>query len=1149
MVAATKVISETSTVVENVPAKNASAQEQQDDSGMHPLEEGYQRLYSYFPPRLDGGEQEITITQTIHAGGATDEQGKTLPPRVTKKTVLVDAPQFSLPEGCVHSVNPPSGGVATANTLPHMVFTDPHLPWERRIEEKDDETRRERMPWLALLVFSQEELRIPNGHLQGHSSLFAATSLAKDGDTTQIQQSSAFTLSLTGSDIQLLRKGCEVISPIPDPDDAGSQATCIFLRPDLFTKLVSTYENRETTAADGKTVNVVSTKEGQTAADVSRFKYFAHVRHVKTSGMAASAQYTDGLFSVILSHRVGPLSSDNATPAVVHLVSLEGWKDMKMPIPSKTQYVAVSSLHSWTYTAVPAGNVSLKAEFQSLRDNIGVLRAPQSTIDAMEKGETHPVASKLAQRLRDGYTMQRHRTRTGEVTSAFCRAALVPMIPAELMWKSMSNCGSDLQILDPDTGMMDITYSAAWSLGKTLALADVAFATALTRLWNSLHGFSLDGAKRQKLAKVNGFQSKARLLESLKESIATLSSIQEPSFQGIGSFRSGRQEPSQSDQADARQKLIREPVELAIDDATIRRQSEKKANERIRRLAGTRDENGMEYEEGQVLYNELNGCVSAEWKTVLAWIKDRMFLFGIPSQYLVADPSFLPPESIRFFHIDPNWMDALIDGALSLGCHMQQNDDYIRRSIKGAVNAHLGTTDPATGFRPQIPSYGMLLRSDLVSRFPDLKVQAPIPLDAPEPGRAPILRQEIIGSGVLLCLFDRVPCQDEDMPVLALTQPPHQQTFELGHVLTQEALHIKYKRSYTVSQARYDFNESLVERCTERKYESLGSPVESGPPLFLWGTQNDTRLLLADIWAADVVGRLRQAMPSEFTDEAMTSAVAAFQLGTPIYRFCIGNTASLESLTPPLDVTPRKYRLQLLERMQNSTSGMVPLRLEQSVALVSSNRMEPLIPLPYLQAQAPHLSRALACVNMVANPDTGDSKAARIRNSDETVTRPKFDYSVYAIDGPRGCIKTGEGYPLDLIFAITREDDASLSKDYWIKEIVITVPRGPGNRPDRANLLDDYTGPGPTMLSNLRFHVLAESTEDHLILRLKPRSRQAAGEKAAGVHIDRVRECSFLLPLVNVHNVQRDIKAAYAETWGEPLLEVSGRTFQIQLRH
>ncbi|PNP48680.1 hypothetical protein TGAMA5MH_00371 [Trichoderma gamsii] len=1109
------------------------------ESGLQPLHDGHQKLYSYFPPRLDGGKQTITATQTIYASSATEKQGRELKPKPTTKEFLVQAPQFSLPDGSVLSVNPAPGGLATAETLPHIIFNDPHLPWERRIE-KDDATRRGRMPWLALLVFSQDELQLPSELLQGENSPFMVTSLAKDaqGKPTTIKQSSDLTMTLSGTDVEALNKQGSIISPIPQPDDSKSKATALFLKPKLFQQLVTTYEQKETTTNEGKKLVLSAPKEGQTAADISRFEYFAHVRHVKTIGMTTSAQYKDGLFSVIMSHRAGPISADQKTPAMVHLVSLEGWKNMAFPLSSAAQYVAISSLYSWTYTVLPAGGISLEAEFENLQNGIGLLRAPQALIDKMEATKNENMRAKLGKRMREGYTMQRHRTRTGEVTSSFFRAVLIPVVPREPAWTAMSRCGSDLQILDHDTGMMDITYSAAWQLGKSLAIADAAFTTALTRLWNSLHGICLDGAKREILSETNAYKSREDVLRSLKTSILTLSDLQRVSPQ------EGRDEQSLLQETPVARRPLTEEASLAIDDTIMLEKSEKQAKRHIRRIAGAKDENGKEYPDGQRLYNELNESVSTEWKVILGWIMDRMYLFGIPSPYLLADPSFLPQESIRFFHVDANWLDALIDGALSLGSHMGGNDDYIRRRIKGAINTYLETVDKATGYTPQIPSYGMILRSDLVSRFPDLKVEAPIPKDAPEAGRAPILRQEIIGEGLLLCLFDRIPGKDNEMPVLAFTQPPHQQTFTLGHSLTPDRLDVKYKRTYTIEKDKYDFTSTLLERTTESRYESSGYPVESGPPLFMWGAKNDARFLLTSVWAQDVVAVLRDKMPDDFIDTAMTSAVAAFQLGMPIYRFCIGETSILKSLAPDPKLPPRRKGFQLLGSMQRGSEVAVQHEgvtltaqvLDYPLPLIALNSLDSSPP-PHFQF-TPTLLQTPFAASIAQTPPRAETGATT-----EGATGARFAYAVHAIGVPSGPLQTGQG-PLDLIFTIKRSDSDFLPKDYKLKRITLKIPRGKKLDNGTVNLLDSYQGPGPTMLSNLRFNVFAEATKDTMFLRLQPRSKKALDK---GVLIDRVRECGFILPLVNVHNFNRKVTVNYIEEWAKPALTIP-RDFTIQLK-
>ena len=52
---------------------------------------------------------------------------------------------------------------------------------------------------------------------------------------------------------------------------------------------------------------------------------------------------------------------------------------------------------------------------------------------------------------------------------------------------------------------------------------------------------------------------------------------------------------------------------------------------------------------------------------IVDWLGRLHTLIGVPFGYLVPDEEMLPPESIRFFRLDDAWVEALIDGAFSLG--------------------------------------------------------------------------------------------------------------------------------------------------------------------------------------------------------------------------------------------------------------------------------------------------------------------------------------------------------------------------------------------------------------------------------------------------------------------------------------------------
>jgi hypothetical protein len=1038
------------------------------------VDEGHQKLHSYFLPSLDGGDHEVKVVQNIEAEGNASLKDKT-----SLKIFRVEAPQYRLPDGCVHSVNPAEGERAPAEALPHLVFGDPHMPWERKLNNiPDDKSRRERVPWIALLVFGPDEVRVASDDLAGSDSIFATTKLAQNAALAgrPVQQSPTFTLDISYSDIELIKKK-GVASPIPPPE-VGKEATTsmevICIRPTLFNKLITTYENG-------------SPKNGQTVADVSRYKYLAHVRQVRTDGMAASAKYDKGLFSVVLSHRLGPLDMERQSPAVAHLVSIEGWESMSLLDPGKVKYVALTSLYSWSYTAMPTNGFELDAVFANVGRNVDVLRIPEERIRGMadRKNRTNV---ELLRRLFHGYTMTRYRTPTGEETPALIRGVLVPTIPDHPVtqtWAAMSNCGTDLQILDQGTGILDITYSTAWNLGKALALADPAFTTSLSRLRNRILAWALNDAKRRALAERKAFKSREEVITSLAKALQALNGL-------------SKEAPEDNSEARWRTNFdSSETVDLTTDNPKIKEILKESAKDQARRLAGStvRDEDGKVVDVGQSLFNELNTPFSTDWMTVISWIVDRMYLFGVPSHHLVADPSFLPRESIRFFHVDPNWIDCLIDGALSLANQVSQTDDFIRRALKGAINAYIGTVSPDTGYRPQIPSHGFLIRSDLIKQYPDLKVEAPIPSDGddPETQRAPILRHEIIGDGILLCLLDRSP-SSKQMPQLSFTQPPHQQTFGVGNSITPTELEMTWKRSY------YSDNSQRGKKETFRKGEA--KPTQDPCP-FLWGENSEDRFLLLDTWAGNLLRNIQAGRMDDFKDDKVTSALVGFQLGTPIYRLTIGVDEELSNRLASLATAQTARLLKLLDG-----------RELQEASPWHSSRMAITNMAPLAQMAAPSRPLALPLLQDTAHRSML-ARAADFSGQAEISDTPTFRYAVYPSDGKRTAVLTTTGHPQDLVFSIVRNrGQAAAMQDgsYDLVQIVLRVPCGKmAGENQAATLLDTYDGPGAIMLSNLRFNVLVESGDEFLQLRLVPRSQSRK------VAIGRVPECSFSLNMVEVH--------------------------------
>src|SRR5436853_5821160 len=147
---------------------------------------------------------------------------------------------------------------------------------------------------------------------------------------------------------------------------------------------------------------------------------------------------------------------------------------------------------------------------------------------------------------------------------------------------------------------------------------------------------------------------------------------------------------------------------------------------------------------------------------LLRWLADLVMLYPIPFHYLVPHSSLLPRESLRFFHVDNNWVDALVDGALSIAVRTLADQAIVSRkdlqaTLSRIVYEHrLRLTGKRVDWNVseeymKASKTGFLLRSSIVSDWPGVEVTAKT--SGALGGKAPeILRLDQISDGVLFCL-------------------------------------------------------------------------------------------------------------------------------------------------------------------------------------------------------------------------------------------------------------------------------------------------------------------------------------------------------------------------------------------------------------
>lgn len=147
------------------------------------------------------------------------------------------------------------------------------------------------------------------------------------------------------------------------------------------------------------------------------------------------------------------------------------------------------------------------------------------------------------------------------------------------------------------------------------------------------------------------------------------------------------------------------------------------------------------------------------------WVAQLTLLKGVSLSCLVGDERQLPPESIRFFTVDKNWTNQLINGSFAVGAVSEKAETFNRLLSSG-----LQKTAQQDIYRPRQKRIhpnqrqfckqssngstdttltGFLLRSRLVGLWRGLESTA---LDA-QGNPLDILRMEQLSAEILICIY------------------------------------------------------------------------------------------------------------------------------------------------------------------------------------------------------------------------------------------------------------------------------------------------------------------------------------------------------------------------------------------------------------
>ncbi len=585
-------------------------------------------------------------------------------------TIDITGPRFAINPSDLHSRFPAPGSTgAYASLLPHAVLARATLPWERALTGS---------------------VTVTAGHIdQTLPTPFVAV-IVFSGETPP---------GVTSGTVH------DVINP----------PSGIF-RPTL------TLQSGESLADPCLYIDLDVGQYNEALPQASDLPYLAHIRQVDTSAKATGESTDDGWYAVVLANRLpAPAAPPATAPSTAYLVSLEGYAPY-LPLtgatfPGGLQTTRLVVLTSWTFADNGAG----AQEFTQTLTGLG---SAGLAVSALQGGDGAGAA------LGIGYVPMNHITRQAQTVVSWYRGPLIPLSMSAAPARSYS-CSDAALRFDPATGMLDLTYAAAWQLGRLMALGDREVAEAIDNWRRSDRRRAGQLVTRITLARRFPALGLGRTAEALlaphavRRTFATLLA-----GELVPGLIDGQ--PSIAPAADA-------PGSLAPAD---------EQHGLMTRLRADADH-----------WLGITGAQDPPVPDLIVqWLARLAALDGVPFNHLVPDPRALPVESIRFFFVDPDWILALLDGAMSIGrttTFDREHDSALGPLVGGlAIGARLRLRDRSSG-RSSIPALdtvsGFLVRSRAVAHWRGVEVTVYPDAGAQQPP-LPLIRLVRLSDSVLLCL-------------------------------------------------------------------------------------------------------------------------------------------------------------------------------------------------------------------------------------------------------------------------------------------------------------------------------------------------------------------------------------------------------------
>lgn len=407
-------------------------------------------------PGLDDGEYQLEVSQTVN-----DSSGQAISDDSLKNvyTFAVTGDRFSLskPAETVYSVFPADNASGEyTNVLPHVVFTKTTLPWSRYPNTNEPvtglqpgtDTDADVPTWLTVLLLDEDDV-----------AAYPSLSLEPTNATiADLFPSSLVTASTLGNNYSYFN------SAVNTQLDAGQTLTDVIQKLDvpldLFWKIAPTIDD---------------------------LKLMAHVRQVSLVDKPTMAGISDvgeplGKFSIVFGNRL-PQTQKKSFAFLVSLEELQPFlpnsEDGGAPSGNTfdgNKFIRLAVLKGWTFYSTGQSATFVD---QLLQLNG---RPPGSTTDASNTNLRLPYSGTntvVANGLDMGFVPLSEDLRTGGKTVSWYRGPLIPYRIDKPGINLPIASADQATVFDPTTGMFDVSYASAWTIGRLIALQDKSFSTDL----------------------------------------------------------------------------------------------------------------------------------------------------------------------------------------------------------------------------------------------------------------------------------------------------------------------------------------------------------------------------------------------------------------------------------------------------------------------------------------------------------------------------------------------------------------------------------------------------------------------------------------------------------------------------------------------